>query len=121
MSTQTATPLVCPKCKSAIKDVHTQACFDAQKAEKEKLHKTEHTPESPAFSVGDKVEALIEMINDLTSEGMGVQHCARKGDKLIVRRVSFGYINCITVSHEHITDRAFCVSPDEINLIEASS
>ncbi len=78
---------------------------------------THHTPESPAFAVGDRVVALVEMINDLTSDGMGIEHCAKKGDELIVRKVSFGYLNCIAVSHEHITDRAFCVAPNEISAI----
>jgi len=76
-----------------------------------------HTPESPAFAVGDRVVALIDMINDLRSDGMGVELCARNGDELIVRSVSFGYLNCIAVSHEHITDRAFCVAPNEIAAI----
>jgi hypothetical protein len=60
------------------------------------------------------VVALIDMLNDLTCDGMGVEHCASKGEELIVRKVSFGYTNCIAVSHEHITDRAFCVAPNEI-------
>jgi hypothetical protein len=76
-----------------------------------------HTPESPAFAVGDKVVTLVECENDLTDDGMGVELCARKGETLVVRRVSFGYLNCIAVSHEHITDRAFCVSPDEIERV----
>lgn len=73
-----------------------------------------HTPDSPAFSVGEKVVALVRMENDLRDDGMGVEHCASKGDVLIVRKVSFGYLHCIAVSHEHITDRAFCVAPFEI-------
>lgn len=77
---------------------------------------TVHTPDSPAFAVGDRVVALVQMEDDLTDDGLGVQHCANKGDTLIVRRVSFGYVNCIAVSHEHITDRAFCVAPNEIAL-----
>lgn len=76
----------------------------------------EHTPERPAFAVGDRVVALVHMENDLIADGMGVEHCASKGDELIVRRVSFGYLNCIAVSHEHVTDRAFCVAPHEIEL-----
>jgi len=74
----------------------------------------EHTPEAPAFAVGDAVTALIDMENDLTDDGMGVELCARKGEALIVRRVAFGYLNCISVSHPQITDRAFCVAPHEI-------
>lgn len=72
------------------------------------------TPDSPAFAVGDRVVALVEMLSDLTDDGMGVEHCASKGEELIVRKVSFGCLNCIAVSHEHITDRAFCVAPNEI-------
>lgn len=73
-----------------------------------------HTPETPAFAVDDKVTALIRMDNDLREDGMGIEHCASKGDTLVVRKVSFGFLNCISVSHEHITDRAFCVAPNEI-------
>lgn len=75
---------------------------------------TQHTQDSPAFAVGDRVVALIKMIEDLRDDGLGVYLCADKGDELIVRGVSFGYLNCIAVSHEHITDRAFCVAPNEI-------
>ncbi|MBT2326055.1 hypothetical protein J7E62_27375 [Variovorax paradoxus] len=68
----------------------------------------------PFFRVGQKVTALVNMENDLTDDGMGVEQCARSGETLVVRRVSSGYLNCIAVSHEHITDRAFCVAPHEI-------
>lgn len=72
----------------------------------------EHT-----FEVGQRVVALVEMINDMTDDGMGRELCARAGEELIVRKVSSGYKNCINVSHENIIDRAFCVAPDEIRLI----
>ena len=78
---------------------------------------SKHTLESPAFAVGDQVVALVTMTNDLTADGLGVQLCANKGNVLIVRNVSFGYMNCIAVSHKHITDRSFCVSPNEISAI----
>lgn len=67
--------------------------------------------------VGQKVRAKITMINDLTHDGMGRELCAERNDTLIVRQVGSGYLNCISVSHEHITDRAFCCAPDEIELI----
>jgi hypothetical protein len=73
----------------------------------------EHTQESPAFAVGDKVVALVSM-DEGPSSDIPLMRCACKGDLLIVREVSFGYRNCITVSHEHITDRPFCVAPSEI-------
>lgn len=78
---------------------------------------SKHTPETPAFAVGDRVVALREFYNDLTGDGMGMHHCASKGDLLIVRGLLSTRLEyCIAVSHEHVTDRAFCVSPSEIRL-----
>lgn len=71
------------------------------------------------LTVGMRVRALIHMDSDLTDDGMGIQRCANKGDELIIRRVDSGYKNCIAVSHENITDRAFCVAPDEIEVMQA--
>lgn len=71
--------------------------------------------------VGQRVRAKIEMLDDLTDEGMGLQCCAKKGDELIIRRISSGYRNYIAVSHEHITDRAFCVAADEIEPVGSDS
>lgn len=72
----------------------------------------------PAFHVGQRVRALVDMENDLTEDGMGVEQCASKGDVLVVRRVGSGYLNCIAVSHEYITDgRAFCAAPTELEAI----
>jgi hypothetical protein len=81
------------------------------------------TKQEPAFAVGDRVIALVNMDNDLSDEGFGVQHCASKGDALIVRRVGWsgGCVNCIAVSHEHITDRTFGVAPHEIAKATRSS
>ncbi len=81
----------------------------------------QHTPEAPAFAVGDRVVALIDMINDLRDDGIGIEHCARKGEELIVRHVSFGYLNCIAVSHEQIIDRSFCVAPNEIAKVKGGA
>jgi len=64
--------------------------------------------------VEQRVRAKITLENDLTDDGMGIQLCASRGDELIVRQVRHGYRNCIAVSHEHITDNAFCVALDEI-------
>jgi len=64
--------------------------------------------------VGQKVRAKITMENDLTDDGMGIQLCANRGDTLIVHKVSSGYLNCISVSHEGVADRAFCCAPNEI-------
>lgn len=74
----------------------------------------QHTEQESTFVVGQKVVALVDMLNDLTDDGMGIEHCASKGETLVVRHVDSGYRNCISVSHEHITDRAFCVAPNEI-------
>jgi len=71
--------------------------------------------------VGQRVRAKIEMLDDLTDEGMGLQCCAKKGDELIVRRIGSGYRYCIAVSHEHITDCAFCVAVDEIEPVESDN
>lgn len=91
-----------------------------QSSQPEAQGEPKHTPETPAFTVGDRVVALVDMENDLTEDGMGVEHCASKGEELIVRRVSFGYVNCIAVSHDYVTDgRAFCVAPSEISKIGA--
>lgn len=72
----------------------------------------EHT-----FEVGQRVIALVEMINDMTEDGMGRELCASAGEELIVRKVNEGIRNCINVSHENIIDRAFCVAPNEIMLV----
>ena len=77
------------------------------------------TPADWVPVVGQRVRAKVDMLNDLTCDGMAVEHCASKGEELIVRKVSSGYRNCIAVSHEHITDRAFCVAVDEIEPVES--
>ena len=66
------------------------------------------------FVVGQHLRAKRNMINDLSDEGMGIQHCAEVGDRLVVRQIGSGYKNCIAVSHEGITDRCLCVAPEEI-------
>ena len=83
----------------------------------EKAMASAHSPECPAFCIGDMVVALVDLVNDLRDEGMGVQCCAHKGDELVVRKVYFGFLNCISVSHAHVTDRSFCVAPNEISII----
>lgn len=70
------------------------------------------------FEVGQKVRAKIDLTNDLREDGMGVEHCASKGDELIVRRVTdYG---SFAVSHEHITDRAFIATADELESVATS-
>ena len=71
------------------------------------------------FEVGQKVRAKIDMTNDLREDGMGVEHCASKGDELIVRRVTA--YGGFAVSHEHITDRAFIATADELEAVAVSS
>lgn len=67
--------------------------------------------------VGQRVRALVEMVDDQTDEGAGIQLCARKGDELIVRKVPGG--KWVIVSHPNVTDgRGFCVSPDEVEVLE---
>lgn len=65
-------------------------------------------------TIGQRVRANISMVNDLTEEGLGVQHCCRVGDELIVRSLGSGYRNFIHVSHEDVPESAFCCAPDEI-------
>lgn len=69
------------------------------------------------FLIGQRVRALVHMENDLRDDGMGIEHCASKGDVLVVRRISGGIVNSVIVSHEHITDRSFCAAPGELELI----
>ena len=40
-----------------------------------------------SFSVGDTVISLFEMTSDLREDGMGIQLCARAGEKLVIRKV----------------------------------
>lgn len=68
------------------------------------------------FQSGDRVRALVDCDNDLTEDGMGVEHCASRGDELIMRGPST-VPGRWKVSHEHITGRAFLVDPHEIELI----
>jgi hypothetical protein len=66
-----------------------------------------------AFTVGQKVtvcEAIFEPADDHHPGG----YLCSKGDLLVVRKVRDSGKWPIHVSHEHITDRSFCVSPDEI-------
>ena len=67
------------------------------------------------YDVGDAVRARIEMINDLTEDGMGFELCACKNDKLIVRAVRPDSVRVYSVSHEHITDRTFGASEHELD------
>lgn len=76
-----------------------------------------HTPESPAFAVGDRVRMLVNAWSDMDNLAPD-ELCARAGEELIVRRVEFFYLHCIGVSHEHITDRMFGVAPGEIEKVQ---
>jgi hypothetical protein len=70
-----------------------------------------------AFNVGDRVRALVACDNDLTDDGMGIEHCAQRGDVLIVRRFS-SVPGRLVVSHEDVTDgRGFLVDPHEVERI----
>jgi hypothetical protein len=68
------------------------------------------------FKIGDRVRALVDCNNDLCDDGLGIEHCASRGDELIVRREST-IPGRLCVSHEHITDRSFLVDPHEIELV----
>lgn len=66
------------------------------------------------YSVGDAVTVLRPVGDDPSGDSPGGTY-ARPGDKLIVREiVSDKWRWPIKVSHEHITDRSFGVSEDEI-------
>jgi hypothetical protein len=66
------------------------------------------------MNIGDKVIAKIEMVNDLRDEGMDIELCAHAGDELIIRGKSQFDENVFYVSHEHILNRSFCASADEL-------
>lgn len=68
----------------------------------------------PLPEVGQKVNARIDLISDLRDDGLGIEVCAKRGDDLIVRRITDGFI---CVSHEDITDRSFSVKLDEIDYV----
>lgn len=63
------------------------------------------------YQKGQKVKAKIQLENDLRDDGMGIELCAKQGDILIIRGVREKWY---AVSHEHITDRAFNASHDEL-------
>jgi hypothetical protein len=67
------------------------------------------------YQVGDAVRARIDMVNDLTEDGLGCETCARKNDKLIIRQVRPNSVRVYSVSHEEITDRTFGASEDELD------
>lgn len=69
----------------------------------------------PLPEVGQKVNARIDLIEDLTEDGLGVCVCAKRGEELVVRRISESGRIC--VSHEHITDRSFTVTTEEIDYV----
>ena len=74
-----------------------------------------------AFNVGDRVRAKIDMLDDLRDDGMGISLCASKGEELIVRSIRvYPDKVYLHVSHEHITDRSFSVTPDEIDLVAST-
>lgn len=68
------------------------------------------------FSVGSKVrarEAIYEPADDHAPGG----YLCRKGDVLVVRKLTPQFERSLSVSHEHITDCSFGVSPSEIELL----
>ena len=82
------------------------------------MNTTEAADREFEFTVGDKVRAKVAMWNDLRDDGMGVQHCASRGDILVIRRISPSIVNCLIVSHEDVTDgRGFCAAPNEVERI----
>lgn len=48
--------------------------------------------------VGGKVKAAVQMDNDMRDEGMGLIHCANKGDTLVIHAIPRGGV--LTVSKE---------------------
>lgn len=69
------------------------------------------------LKTGQKSVAKIRMINDLSEDGLGISCCANKGDELVIRKilsVICGKQN-YAVSHENVTDSAFCAFHDELS------
>jgi hypothetical protein len=66
-----------------------------------------------SYNVGDKVRAKATVVQG-PNEDMPAQHFCDKGDILVVRAVRADLSYPISVSHEHITDRSFGVSAEEI-------
>ena len=63
------------------------------------------------YAVGDRVR-MLETITRPPSEELPAQHFCDKGEVLIVRKV--GGFWPVNVSHEHINDRSFGVTLDQI-------
>ncbi len=68
------------------------------------------------YQIDNRVRAKIDLIDDLSDHGMGQQCYARRGETLVVRRLSPSGQN-LYVSHEHILDRDFRVTVDEVELV----
>lgn len=78
-----------------------------------------NNPEQPAsFFVGQKVKCLIDMESDCRDEGAGIQILAKKGEILVVRKITNSEFTPIQISHETITDRSFGVRASEIELVD---
>lgn len=71
-------------------------------------------------AIGSRIRVLVNCENDLREDGMGVEHCASKGEELIVRQHGHN-LKTIVVSHEHITDRSFCVFEGEYEVVAAAA
>ncbi len=61
--------------------------------------------------VGGKVKAAVQMDNDMRDEGMGLIHCANKGDTLVIHSIPRGGV--LTVSLEN-SDHQFNCSLAEV-------
>lgn len=73
------------------------------------------------YAIGDRVK-ILETITEPPTEELPAQHFCDKGEVLIVRDVTDENTDekrprawPIYVSHEHITDRSFGVTPDQIS------
>ena len=61
--------------------------------------------------VGGKVKAAVQMDSDMRDEGMGLIHCANKGDTLVIHAIPRGGV--LTVSKEN-SDYQFSCSLTEV-------
>lgn len=71
------------------------------------------------YAVGDRV-CMKQSLSAASSDELPAQHFCNRGEVLIVRRVTDEKRNMafpVYVSHEHITDRSFGVTLDEIESV----
>lgn len=71
------------------------------------------TAASDCYAQGDKVRLLKDIWQDQIDGLIPGHYLAKKGEILVVRSGT-GVSGILAISHEHITDRAFTVTLDEV-------